>query len=162
MALPGIEAERWRLVEQKLAEFAVDIQRLWRQFRGDYVGGHGNSGDLTPTELADLAAAGSGGAPAECPNKKIISVWGNPSGGTFVISVSGHAVTLNYNGNTSATASAISFAAGFSVTVTGGRFPNNDQTVTLPAGETLTLTSFTLTRNGGFVPHARVDSCCGA
>jgi hypothetical protein len=159
MALPGIEAERWRLVEQKLAEFGVDIQRLWRQVQQTQVGGPAQSGALTPTDLAALSAAGSGGT---CPNKKIISVWGNPSAGTFVISVSGHAVTLNYNGSTSATASAILAAAGFSVTVTGGKFPNNDQTVTLPDGETLTLTSFSLTRNGGFVPHARVDSCCGA
>ena len=39
MALPAIEAERWRLVEQKLAEFSVDIQRLWRQVQQTQVGG---------------------------------------------------------------------------------------------------------------------------
>lgn len=158
--MPPIEAERWRYVNQKMLEYGVDIQRLWSAIQQIPTGGFGNSGALTPSELGALTAAGSGGGGA-CPNRKILSIWGNPSAGTISISVSGNAVTLNYNSSVASTKSAIEAAAGYTVSVSGGTFPNNDQTVELPDGETMTVTSFSLTRNGSIVPHARVDSCCG-
>lgn len=82
MALPPIEAERWRLVEQKLAEFAVDIQRLWRQVQQTQVGGPAQSGALTPTDLEALAAAGSGGG-GDLVKVYTLMIRGNASGGTI-------------------------------------------------------------------------------
>lgn len=67
MALPAIDAERWRLVEQKLAEYGTDIARLWRQLQNVQTGGYGNSGALTPTDLAALSASGSGGESTDVP-----------------------------------------------------------------------------------------------
>lgn len=67
MPLPSIEAERWRLVEQKLAEFGVDIQRLWRQVQQIPRGGPASDGTLTPEELEALTGAGSGGGAATRP-----------------------------------------------------------------------------------------------
>jgi hypothetical protein len=82
MALPGIEAERWRLVEQKLAEFSVDIQRLWRQIQQTQVGGYAQSGALTPDELAALTAAGSGGG-GDTVRVYTLAIRGNASAGTI-------------------------------------------------------------------------------
>lgn len=120
------------------------------------IGEGASDGGTLPSDYT----APTGGGTA-CANKRVLSIWGNPSAGTVTLSASGNAVTVNYNGTTSATSAAITAAAGYTVTVTGGTFPNNDQTITLPEGETLTVTSFSLARNGGFVPHARIDSCCG-
>ena len=65
MALPSIEAERWRLIDQKLMEYGVDIQRLWRQVQQMPRGGPASNGTLTPEELEALTAAGSGGGGGE-------------------------------------------------------------------------------------------------
>jgi len=155
MALPGIDAERWRLVEQKLAEFSVDIQRLWRQVQQTQVGGPAQSGALTPTDLAALTASGSGGS---CPNEKVVSVWGDPTAGTVTFSTSLRSnFTVNYNAATTDFDTAFSGISG--VTTAGGPWPNNDITLTLPTGATLSVASFSLTRrSGGWTPNARVDS----
>jgi hypothetical protein len=101
MALPGIDAERWRLVEQKLAEFGVDIQRLWRQVQQTQVGGPAQSGALTPTDLAALTAAGSGGGGSTVPVYHV-AVRGAASSGTIswaaaIRGVSGSTVTGTFN-----------------------------------------------------------------
>ena len=114
MALPGIEAERWRLVEQKLAEFGVDIQRLWRQVQQSQVGGPAQSGALTPTDLEALTAAGSGGGGSTVPVYHL-AVRGAASSGTIdwacaIRDVSGSRVegTFNYDDDEDDMAAALS------------------------------------------------------
>lgn len=98
MALPGIDAERWRLVEQKLAEFAVDIQRLWRQFPQVATGGPAQSSALTPTDLEALTAAGSGGS-GDSVAVYTLAIRGNVTSGTISWSAQdgGTTVTGTFN-----------------------------------------------------------------
>lgn len=98
MPLPPIEAERWRLVEQKLAEFGVDIQRLWRQVQQVQRGGPASDGTLTPAELEALTGAGTGGGTATRPVYHLI-IRGAATGGT----ISWYAATRGVPGSTTGT-----------------------------------------------------------
>lgn len=113
MALPAIEAERWRLVEQKLAEYGVDIQRLWRQVQQTQVGGYAQSGALTPDELAALAAAGSGGGGSgDSVRVYTLAIRGNADSGTIPWAFADGATTgtgtFNYDDEAADVVSALS------------------------------------------------------
>ena len=82
MSLPAYEAERWRLVDQTLTQLKVDIDRLWRSINQRTAGAAASSGGLTPTELAALTGAGSGGG-GDMVKVFTIGIRGNPSGGSI-------------------------------------------------------------------------------
>lgn len=101
MSLPAHEAERWRLVEQRLRQYEVDIDRLWRAINQDSVGGRGMDGGLSPEELAALTGAGSGSGVETVPVYHI-AVRGAAVGGTIswsvgIPGVSGSSVNGTFN-----------------------------------------------------------------
>lgn len=105
--IPAIAAERWRLMESKLRQYEVDIQRLWRVVQDlQAAGSPGFSDALTPDDLAALSSGGGG-----CFPGFEIRHWYFPSAGSSEIEVTYNAVTetitLPYNASAATVKSAI-------------------------------------------------------
>jgi hypothetical protein len=163
MALPGIDAERWRLVEQKLAEFSVDIQRLWRQIQQTQVGGYAQSGALTPDELAALTAAGSGGG-GDMVRVYTLAIRGNASAGTIAWSAtdggSPTTGTFNFDDDDADVITALtSFDSG--VQAEGGKLRYNAIKIKFTdSTQRLRITSSSLTRETyGVEPLPELSYC---
>lgn len=114
------------------------------------------------------------GAQPACPNKVILSIWGNPVAGTFTLRQSRDVDTdtvLEFDATIEEIEAALELANGYdpeadpvvpgNMIVTGGPLPNNDVTITMPRGWVLQTVLDDLTQAGSIVPHSRVSSCCG-
>lgn len=106
----------------------------------------------------------------KCDRRYILSIWGNPSSGTFDFildagSMTPATVTLHWNDDAAEIETALNAAVTWTgpITCEGGPLPNNDIVITIPRGKAIAVGDSTdLEQNGGFVPHARLDTCCGA
>lgn len=162
MALPAIEAERWRLVEQKLSEFGVDIQRLWRQFPQSQVGGPAQSGALTPEELAALTGAGTGGG--DTVRVYTLAIAGNVESGTISWeAVNGGTTVTGTFGFDDSAADVDTALSTFdaSVVVEGGDLPYNAVKIKFSSDASrLRITSYSLVREEfGAKPIPELSYC---
>lgn len=155
-----------------LGKPALDqVAKLIREDRARYANPTGHRGRYIDT---------GGGTP--CPNRYVFEHLGNPTGGSSTVELYG-----TYNGVALAAAmtAVIPWDAtdteiktlletangydpdadpvtGFAVTVVGGPLPNNDITITLPAGVRLrTITAEDALTPTSILRYSRVRSCCG-
>lgn len=99
MSLPAVTPERWRYVEQRLRQYEVDIQRLWRRLEESQLGTTGFSDALTPADLAAFVNAGGGGS-SSYVKVYTLAIRGNAASGTITLTGSGGitgSVTIDYN-----------------------------------------------------------------
>lgn len=160
MPLPPIEAERWRMVEQKLSEFSVDIQRLWRQVQQIPRGGPASDGTLTPEQLELLTGAGSGGG-GDVVKVYSLCVRGHADGGTVSVTiVGGSTYTIDWNASESSILTTLS-AADAGVQVQGGNLKYNvikirfstDATILYVSNDSLTRAEY------GVAPKPECSAC---
>ena len=177
LRIPYTEAERWRLVEQSLRQYEVDINRLWRRL--DQLSGMGegaSSGSVDPAIYTPPH-----GLAGDCPNQYILEHMGNPSGGTSTLKLygeyqgvtlaAGMTAVIDWDATIEEIQAALETAngydpeadpvTGFAVIVSEGPLPDNDVKITLPRGVHLQYLTNTLTP-ASIIRYGKVRSCCGS
>lgn len=165
MTLPAIEAERWRFVDQKLAEMQTEVQRLWRRLAESQINGAtGFSDALLPEDLEALTAASGSGTQVVW----LLNIAGNPIGGTVDVTVrdgsgtSQGTFTAAYNISAASFKTAIDAATGITWTVSGGNWPYNEIEATAPTAQrywTISLSGPDDLTEDAYTPYVSARSC---
>lgn len=169
--IPAIPAERWRLMESKLRQYEVDIQRLWRVVQDlQAAGTPGFSDALTPDDLAALSTVSGAG----CFPGFELRHWYFPSGGSSEIEVTYNAVTetitIPYDASAMTVKSAIdahSEMVAASVTCSAsssGTLTRSAVFVAMPEGGSIAWgddTGLTADTSTGYVARLTVVQCGG-